>query len=387
MKRWWAGIGAGIAGALLVAACGSSGSSSATSSSTGGSKRVSAAAVHKLGVAYDAVTASSVTLQGAGANSIDPFFERVFYDYHLLNFKTTVTYDPAGSSVGATDIEKNTVAFGDSEVPLSSKDLAKAEGGTILQIPVDLGGVAISYNLPGVPSGLKLDGPTLAAIFDGSITRWNDPRIAAVTGDSRLPDLKIVAVHRADSSGPGYDVDAYLLKTSSAWASKAGTAKPSKTWPVPGVGVGEQLNTGVATYIHQTPGAIGYVEYGYALQARFTDAALKNQAGSFVAPSLASIRAAGAQAAGLSASHFSIIDEPGAVTYPLANFSWTLVYQSQRSEATGIALGKLIDYVVTTGQARAGALGYAPLPPNAVALAEQTLHQMTTSGGGALFAS
>ncbi|HET6875790.1 MAG TPA: phosphate ABC transporter substrate-binding protein PstS, partial [Acidimicrobiales bacterium] len=340
-----------------------------------------------LGAAYDTVTASSVTLNGAGANSIDPFFEKVFYDYHRANPKTTVNYSPAGSSVGAKDIEANTVDFGDSEIPLSASDLAQATAGTILQVPVDLGGVAVSYNLPGVPSGLKLDGPTLAGIFDGSITKWNDPRIASVSGDSHLPDTAIVPVHRADSSGPGWDLDAYLLKTSPEWAAKAGTTKPSKTWPVGDVGIGQQLNTGVANYVHQTPGAIGFVEYGYALKAGFTNVAVKNQAGSFVAPSLESIRAAGARASGLSASDFSIIDEPGAGSYPLANFSWTLVYQKQADQAKGQALGKLIDYVITTGQQQAAALGYAPLPGNVVSLAEQTLTQMETSSGSALFGS
>ncbi|HET6965101.1 MAG TPA: phosphate ABC transporter substrate-binding protein PstS [Acidimicrobiales bacterium] len=375
-----AGLAAAGMATGLVAGCGSSGS---RSSSPGGNP----AGQSQLGAAYDTVTASSVTLNGAGANSIDPLFEKVFYDYHRANPKTTVNYSPAGSSVGAKDIEANTVDFDDSEIPLSSSDLAKATAGPILQIPVDLGGVAVSYNVPGVESGLKLDGPTLAGIFDGSITKWNDPRIAAVSGESHLPGLPIVAVHRADSSGPGWDLDAYLLKTAPDWVTKAGTAKPSKTWPLAEVGIGQQLNTGVANYVHQTPGAIGFVEYGYALKAGFTNVAVKNQTGSFVAPSLESIREAGSQASGLSPSNFSIIDEPGAGSYPLANFSWTLVYQKQSDQAKGQALGKLIDYVITTGQKQAPALGYAPLPANVVSQAEQTLVQLETSSGRPLFGS
>ena len=267
---------------------------------------------------------------------------------------------------------------------MSASDLAGATAGTVLQIPVDLGGVAVSYNLPGAPKTLNLDGPTLAAIFEGTITRWNDPQIASVSGVRNLPNLAIVAVHRADSSGPGWDLDDYLIKTSPSWGAKVGTTKPSKTWPLASVGIGQQLNSGVATYIHQTPGAIGYVEYGYALRAGFTNVAVKNQAGSYVAPTLASIVAAGAQASGLSASKFSIIDEPGAGTYPLANFSWTLIYQKQADQAKGQALGKLLDYVVTTGQAEAAALGYAPLPSNVVALAQQTLQQLQTASGSPL---
>ena len=130
-----------------------------------------------------------------------------------------MNYSPAGSSVGVTDIQQGTVNFGDTEIPMSAKDLAKAKG-TVLQIPVDLGGVAISYNVAGAPKGLKLDGPTLARIFDGTITNWDSPVIAAVTGDKRLPNLAIVPVHRADSSGPGWDLDEYLIKTSPVWVPR-----------------------------------------------------------------------------------------------------------------------------------------------------------------------
>jgi phosphate transport system substrate-binding protein len=331
------------------------------------------------------VTSESVTLNGAGANSINPFFERVFYDYHQKNPKTKVNYSPAGSSVGVKDIQQNTVDFGDTEIPMSASDLAQTTAGAVLQVPVDLGGVAMSYNLPGAPKTINLDGSTLAGIFDGTITEWNDPQIASVSGVSSLPEVPIVAVHRADSSGPGWDLDAYLIKTAPAWVAKIGTSKPSKTWPLATVGIGQQLNTGVANYVHQTPGAIGFVEYGYALQGGFTNAAIRNQAGSFVAPSLTSIAAAGAQASTLSASNFSIIDEPGAGTYPLANFSWTLLYQKQPDQSKGIAAGKLFDYVVTTGQGIAAALGYAPLPASVVALARLTLGQLQTASGSPLF--
>jgi phosphate transport system substrate-binding protein len=364
---------------LLAGACGSS------SHSTSSSQPAGAAVVNQLGPAYDTATSTPVTLDGAGANSIEPFFQRVFYDYHKKNSKTTINYSPAGSSVGITDVQQNTVDFGDTEIPMSSTDQAKATGGAVLQIPVDLGGVALSYNLPGVPSGLKLDGPTLAAIFDGTITKWNDPRIASVTGVTNLPDVAIIPVHRADSSGPGWDLDDYLIKTAPDWVAKTGTTKASKTWPLAKVGIGEQLNTGVANYIHQTEGAIGFVEYGYALQAGFTNAALENKAGSFVAPSIPAITADADQATALSSSNFSIIDEPGAGSYPLANFSWTLVYEKQADTNKGLALGKLIDYVITTGQADAASLGYAPLPPAVAQLSLTTLSKLESSTGTPLF--
>ena len=201
-----------------------------------------------------------------------------------------------------------------------------------------------------------------------------------------LPTTTIVPVHRADSSGPGYDLDQYLIDTGgSAWTSSTAGTTPSTKWPITTVGVGEQLNTGVASYIQQTPGAIGYVEYAYSLQASFTNAALKNQAGSFVTPSQSSIAAAGAQASSLSASNFNIVNGPGAGTYPLANFSWTLLYQKQSNTNLGIVLGKLLDWVTTTGQQQAAALGYSPLPANVVSLAHQTLLKLENSAGKPLF--
>jgi phosphate transport system substrate-binding protein len=322
----------------------------------------------------------SVTLNGAGASSIEPFFSPVFYQYHKANPKVTVNYDPAGSSVGISDIEQDTVNFGDSEIPMQPKDLALAKG-PVLQVPVDLGGIAISYNIPGVPTGLKLDGPTLASILDGTIENWDSPIIEAESGYSSLPNLPIVVVHRADSAGPTWDVDDFLIDTAPSWVKIIGTKNPSKTWPITGYGLGEQLNSGVATYIAQTVGAIGYVEYGYALKAGFTNAAIENSTGAYVAPSAAGIGSAGSYAQNLSPSNFSIINEPGAATYPIANFSWTLLYQKQSNTAVGEALQTLFNYVVTTGQTTAASLGYAPLPANVVTIARSTLKQLETSTG------
>jgi phosphate transport system substrate-binding protein len=277
------------------------------------------------------------------------------------------------------------VDFGDSEIPMSSSAQAATTAGTVLQVPVELGGVALSYNVPGAPKGLHLDGPTLASIFDGTITNWDNPAIAKVSGVSNLPNLPIVPVHRADSSGPGWDLDEYLISTSPSWVAKIGTSKASTSWPLPDVGEGEQLNTGVATFIKSTSGAIGFVSFGYASKAGFVNAALKNASGSFVLPSSYTIGQAGAQAASLSASHFSIIDEPGPSTYPLANFSWTLLYKKQADAAKGTALAELFYYVVTTGQEQAKALGYSPLPANVAVLAKTTLTELRSSSGAALF--
>lgn len=366
---------------LTLAACGSSSSSgssttaTSTSAATAGS---SSAPGGTLGSASNTSTPAA-SLTGAGASSAQPFLQRVLYDYGRQNPKVTVNYNPAGSSVGISDIQAKAVDFGQSEIPMSASDLAKATGGAILQVPIDLGGVAISYNVPGAPKNLRLSGNQLARIYLGQVTDWHQV-------DSSIPSgTTIVPVHRADSSGPGYDLDQYLIDTSPAWVSATGTTTASKTWPKTNVGIGQQLNSGVANYIKQTSGAVGYVEYAYALQNHFENASLLNRAGSYVAPSITSIAAAGANATNVSATNFNIVYGPGSGTYPLANFSWSLLYQRQGTTNTGIALGKLLDWTASTGQRNSVPLGYAPLPSNVQAVAHDTLLQLQTSTGTPLF--
>jgi phosphate transport system substrate-binding protein len=375
-------VGLGLAGAACSSTSSPSSSPTTTQAQAQTQPTTVKGAAGVLGGSANLQTPSA-QLTGAGANSAAPFFQQVFYEYNKANPKVSVTYTPSGSSVGISDIQQNTVSFGQTEIPMSSSDLAKATAGPILQVPVDLGGTALSFNVPGIKH-IKLDGPTLAEIYLGTIKKWNDSKIKSLNPGVNLPDLSIVPVHRADSSGPGWNLDQYLITTAPQWSAKVGT-KASKSWPVTSVGVGQQLNTGVANYIAQTSGAIGYVEYGYAKKANFTDAALKNKNGTFVVPTISSIKAAGANATHLSSTNFSIINGSGGSTYPLANFSWTLIYQKQSNTDKGEALGKVFDWVITTGQSEAPALGYAPLPSNVVALAHNTLLMMQTSSGSPLF--
>ncbi len=165
----------------------------------------------------------AATLTGVGASSIQPFYGRVFYQYNQLNKGVSVNYSPAGSGPGVTAIQQNTATFGQSEIPMTSAQQAAAKGGAVLQVPVDLGGVAISYHVSGVPAGLKLDGPTLAKIYLRQITTWNDPAIATLNPGVSLPAENIVPVYRADTSGPGYDLDQYLIDTAPAWTGAIGT--------------------------------------------------------------------------------------------------------------------------------------------------------------------
>ena len=329
----------------------------------------------------------SAALTGIGSSSIVPFYGKALYEYHAANSAVTVNYSGSGSGPGVTAIEQNTASFGQSETPMTAAQLAASKG-PVLQVPVDLGGVSLSYHLSGVAGGLKLNGPVLAQIYLRQITTWNDPAIAALNPGVNLPNENIIPVFRTDTSGPGYDVDQYLIDTSTAWTSAIGTTSPSTTWPTAGRAsgdTGEDLNAGVATYIQETEGAIGYVEYSYALQANFTNAAVANPAGAYVTPSVGTIANAGAQAASLSATNFNIINAAGAQAYPLANFSWALVYQKQASTNTGIVLGKLFQWIITTAQGYSSGLGYAPLPANAVAVAHQTLLGLETSSGSPIF--
>ena len=237
-------------------------------------------------------------------------------------------------------------------------------------------------------TSLKLDGPTLAQIYLRKITTWNDPAIAALNPGVNLPNENIVPVFRSDTSGPGYDLDQYLIDTSSAWTSAIGTSSPSTAWPNAGRvsgDSGQQLNAGVATYIQETEGSIGYVEYSYALEANFTNAQLKSHDGTWVLPSVGTIANAGAAVSGISPTNFNIVYAPGSSTYPLANFSWALLYQKQSNTDIGIDLGKLFQWITTSGQSYSTGLGYAPLPSSIQALAHSTLLELQTATGQALF--
>jgi phosphate transport system substrate-binding protein len=335
----------------------------------------------------DTTSTPAASLTGIGSSSIEPFYGRTLYQYHEDNSKVTVNYTGSGSGPGVTAIEQNTASFGQSETPMTAAQLAASKG-AVLQVPIDLGGVAISYHVSGAPKGLNLDGPVIADIYLRKITNWNDPAIAALNPGVTLPSENIVPVFRSDTSGPGYDLDKYLIDTSTDWTSAIGTTSPSTTWPTAGRASGdsgEDLNAGVANYVQETEGAIGFVEYSYALEANFTDAAIKSQSGAYVTPSVNTIGNAGATDTGLSSTNFNIIDAAGSNVYPLANFSWALVYQKQSNTDTGIVLGKLFQWMVTTGQSYSAGLGYAPLPSFAVNLAHSTLLGLETSSGQAIF--
>ena len=317
-------------------------------------------------------------LTGAGSTFDQPFFTKAFYTYNQTNSGVTINYASIGSGGGIAQFEANTVNFGATDVPMSPADIAKATGGQVLQVPVALGGGAIAYNLPGVKMGLKLTPAVLAGIYLGTITTWNNAAIKKLNPGVKLPSNAITTVHRADGSGTTYIFTNYLSTISPAWSSGPGTGK-SVSWPG---GVAGQGNEGVAGVIQQTPYSIGYVELAYALQNKFTYAAVQNAAGKFVLPSKVSVAADAAQKPTITSVDFAIVNEPGAASYPISGYSWALVYQLQKNTTTGAALVKILDWLShAPGQAIASSLDYVPLPANIQALARTTLLQVTGADG------
>ena len=328
------------------------------------------------------LTTPAASLMGAGSSFDNPFFMRAFAKYNSLNSKVTVNYNPVGSGTGVTQFQSQLVDFGATDVPMNASDVGKAQGGAVVQVPVTIGGVAIAYNLPGV-TGLKLSSDVLVKIFMGQITAWNDSAITALNPGVSLPDpgtTPLTTVHRQDSSGTTYIFTDYLSAVSPAWASGPGKGK-KVTWPGTNFLEGMQ-NGGVAGKIQGLPGTIGYVELAYALQNNFPVAQLQNKDGQYVSPTVDSVKADASQKPNVSASDFSIVNQPGAASYPIAGYSWVVLYEKQTNADKGTAMVKLLDWLThSAGQAEAAALQYVPLPSGIQELARTGLKTVTGPTG------
>jgi len=318
------------------------------------------------------------TLTGAGSTFVAPFFAAAFAKYQQQHPGMSIGYSAVGSSAGIAAISAQQVDFGASDVPMTVSEQAAAKGGSITQVPVALGGEGVVYNL-SLPAGtrLHLTGPVLARIYLGQITRWNDPAITALNPGLSLPAAGINVVHRSDGSGTTYIFSNYLSVISPAWASKVGTGK-TLNWPA---GEGAEGNSGVATAVNRTPFSIGYVEQAYSQGLLLPFAAIRNQAGNYVTLSAQTVAADAAQKPAITPSDFSIVNQPGASSYPITGYSWALVYTRQPSQATGQALITMLDWLTHDGQANAAANGYVPLPPELRQLADSTLQQITGPAG------
>lgn len=320
---------------------------------------------------------AATRIVGAGSTFDLPFFNKAFPVYAKNHSGVSVNYQGIGSGGGIQQFMAGTVDFGATDVPMNSSELASAQrtGSSVVQIPVALGGVAIAYNLPEAgKKTLKLDGTTLANIFLGKITKWNDPAIQKLNPSIKMPDLAILTVHRSDSSGTTYITTNYLSSVSSQWNSSVGTGK-SVQWP--GNSEGGKGNPGVAAAIKQHSGAIGYVELAYALDNNIPFVELKNKAGAFLFPTRTTVKAAAARFPHASYKDFAIVNAPGKMSYPIAGYSWVLLRQQPKNNAQ--ALVNLMKWTVTSGQMYAGALHYVPLPSNVQQEALKELKTIKTS--------
>ncbi len=305
-------------------------------------------------------------LTGAGATFPYPIYSKWFDEYHKAKADVEINYQSIGSGGGIRQVTERTVDFGASDGPMTDKQLFKVDG-KLLHIPTVLGAVVPVYNLKGVED-LKLSGPLIADIFLGKVKRWNDPAVRKENPDAKLPDAAITVVHRADGSGTTYCWVDYLTKISPEWEKKAGRGT-SVNWPV---GLGGKGNEGVAGLVKQTPGSIGYVELIYAKQNDISFAAVKNAAGKYIAASIPSVTAAAAGVKMPKDFRVSITDASGDDAYPIATFTWLLVYEKNSGDKGGV-LKDFLRWMLKDGQPMAAALGYAPLPASVKEMVAKTV--------------
>ncbi|MFL9824380.1 phosphate ABC transporter substrate-binding protein PstS [Rhodoplanes sp. SY1] len=321
-----------------------------------------AAALMAVGLAapgpQGVATAQEMRLIGSGASFPFPIYSAWFKQFSKDN-KVIVDYQAKGSGAGINDFINKTVDFAASDAAMTDAEMAKVEGGVVL-IPITAGEIVLAYNLPGNPIGLKLPRDVYPQIFAGKITKWNDPKLVAANPDLKLPDLPITVVRRSDSSGTTFVFTKHLAAIDADFAKAIGSGTTVE-WPKSDKIVGAPKNDGVTATVKQTPGAIGYIEYGYAKLTKTNAALLQNKAGQYVAPSDKS-GAATLAAAKLGPDLRGWIEDPeGAESYPIATFTWLLFYKKQDPKKAEI-LRNLVEYAATKGQTIADSMGYIPLP-------------------------
>jgi phosphate transport system substrate-binding protein len=363
-------IATALASALVVAACGSSNSSSSSATAGAASGSTSSAS-------SSSSSGGSGTVNGAGSTLAAPIYQQ--WGSTLKGQGLTINFNPVGSGAGQTQLASATVDFAGSDPSLKPSDKAKMKG-PVLQFPVAAGAITVSYNLSGIKSGLKLDGPTVAKIFQGTIKTWNDPAIKTLNPGMSLPSTNITVVHRSDSSGTTQGFTTWLSDVDPAWKSSVGEGKDVQ-WPT---GTGGKGNSGVAAVVKQTAGAIGYVEQAYALENGFTYAAIKNSAGSYVLPTIPNTSAAFLGIKVPPDLGISTINSSNPGAYPIVSQTFLDAYKDPckdggTNSGTAAALKKFLTYAFGAGQQTLGAgsnqLPYAPVPS---ALADKDNTQLAT---------
>jgi phosphate transport system substrate-binding protein len=320
------------------------------------------AAVAAIAVASTfGMSAHATDITGAGSSFVYPVLTKWSAAY-AEKTGNHLNYQSVGSGAGIAQIKASTIDFGASDAPLSSADLQKYGLG---QFPLVVGGIVPVVNIPGVKADqIKLDGTTLADIFLGKITNWNDPKITALNAGIALPAGKITVVHRSDGSGTTYNFTNYLSKVNQDWATKVkfGTAVE---WPA---GVGGKGNEGVSQYVKQIKGSIGYVEYAYALQNKISWVDMKNATGNVIKPSAVAFAAAAATADWANAKDFNLImtNAPGATAWPITATTWAIMYKKPKNAVNTKAAFDFFKWSFENGQSQAASLDYVALPPSLV---------------------
>jgi len=329
---------------------------------------------------------NTITINGAGATFPFPLIDTWRIDYQKVHPEVNINYQSIGSGGGVKQFTEKTVDFGATDAPLTQNESQKASGA--VHIPETIGSVVAAYNIPSIPEkGLKLSGEVLADIFLGKITKWNDPKIQSLNKDKTLPGDDIVVVHRSDGSGTTFVWTDYLSSASPAWKEQLGKGK-SVEWPV---GIGAPGNEGVANAIKGTPNTIGYIELSYALTTNTPFAFIQNKEGAFVEATLASTMAAVQTYVSLLPkgdgvwTNVSLVNAPGADSYPIASFSYLLLYKELSTDpnldqAKAKAVVDFISWAITDGQKTAEGLNYVPLPDGVVKLDQDTLKSLTFKG-------
>jgi phosphate transport system substrate-binding protein len=326
-----------------------------------------------------------ISIAGAGATFPYPLISTMVVEYNKIRPEVQISYQSIGSGGGIRQHTEKTVDFGASDAPLNEKQREAAPN--TLHIPITIGSVVVAYNLPGFTKGLKLTGEVVADIFLGKITKWNDPAIQTLNPDLNLPNKDILVAHRSDGSGTTFVFTGYLSVVSEEWKTRVGQGTAVQ-WPT---GLGAAGNEGVAAVIRGTEYTIGYVELAYALQNKMSYAYLKNREGRFIEPSLETTAAAAAAAAPTlpkgdeSWFHVNLLNTPGANSYPIASFSYILVYKELTTIPTmtkekAQALVEFLWWATHEGQKYAPALQYVPLPQEVIAINEATIKMITYNG-------
>ena len=321
---------------------------------------------------------NTVMLSGAGSTFVNPVMSRWIADNQQAHNNVEINYQSIGSGGGIEQVKNGTVDFGASDAAIPDAQLSTMPA--IIQIPETAGPVCLTYNLPGVSGAVQLSPASLAGIFLGTITKWSDPKIAGDNPGMKLPDMPVVVVHRAESSGTTAIFTDYLASVSPEWKTKVGAGKNVK-WPV---GLGGKGSEGVTGQLRQSPGAIGYVELTYAQQNHLPLAKIENAGGSYVAPSADGTTAAiAAFSSELSQDpRHSIVNPPASAkdAYPISGLTFLIIPKDGADKAKRAALKQFVQYILGPGQAAAGSLNYAPLPDSVKQFDQKQMDMMTAGG-------